>query len=134
PYVVRTSVADNWSEPVRGDSPRREYALKDLLADDVYAGAPYLARLNSGEVLLSYQTTRRRGPDWEKSTMEVAIGDKEGRHFEHISQPFPVSLDREAKWNAITVLDDNTVVATSASNLDGGNIGAWMIMGRIKQH
>src|SRR5690606_20441815 len=133
PYIVRTSIADNWNQPVLGDSPKREYALKDLLPDDVYAGAPYLARLTTGEVLLSYQTTRRRGPDWEKSTMEVAIGDKDGRQFEHISQPFSIPLDREAKWNAITVLNNNTVVATSASNLDGGNIGAWMIVGQIKR-
>ena len=133
PYIVRTAIADNWREPVLGESSAREYALKDRLPDDVYAGAPYLARLATGEVLLSYQTTRRRGPDWEKSTMEVAIGDKDGRNFQYISQPFPVSLDREAKWNAITVLDDDTVVATSASNLDGGPIGAWMILGQLKR-
>lgn len=93
--------------------------------------APYLARLATGEVLLSYQTTRGRGNDWEKSTMEVAIGDEEGRNFQRISQPFAVPLDREAKWNAIAVLDDTTVVATSATNVGGGNIGAWMILGSI---
>ncbi|SFB90497.1 BNR repeat-like domain-containing protein [Parapedobacter composti] len=131
PYIVRTGISDNWKAPVTADSPMREYALKDALPDSVYAGAPYLARLTTGEVLLSYQTTKGRGTDWEKSTMEVAIGDKTGRNFQYISQPFPVPTDREAKWNAITVWDDTTVVATSATNFDGGRIGAWMIFGRI---
>lgn len=131
PYIVRSAISDNWNQPVEAGSPMREYALKEALPDSVYAGAPYLARLPSGEVLLSYQTTKGRGPDWEKSTMEVAIGDRTGRNFQLISQPFPVPLDREAKWNAITVWDDSTVAATSATNFDGGRIGAWMILGRI---
>jgi len=133
PYIVRAAIADNWAEPVTGSAPFREYALQDSLPDHVYAGAPYLAKLPSGEILLSYQTTRGRGNDWEKSTMEVAIGDKWGRHFQRVSQPFPVPLDREAKWNAISVWDNDTVVATSATNFDGGPIGAWMILGRIKR-
>lgn len=131
PYIIRTPIADNWKAPVGAESPMREYALHNPLPDEVYAGAPYLARLATGEVLLAYQTTRNRSTDWEKSTMEVAIGDKEGRNFQKISRPFPVPPDREAKWNAIALWDENTVVATSASNFDGGSISAWMILGRI---
>ncbi len=133
PYIIRTAIAGNWAQPVNADSPFREYALQDSLPDGVYAGAPYLTRLPSGEVLLSYQTTSGRSNDWEKSTMEVAIGDKYGRHFQQVSQPFPVPVDKEAKWNAISVWDNDTVVATSATNFDGGSIGAWMILGRIKR-
>lgn len=133
PYIVRTTITANWTQPVTADSPFREYALQDSLPDGVYAGAPYLTRLPSGEVLLSYQTTSGRSNDWEKSTMAVAIGDKGGRHFQKVSQPFPVPLDKEAKWNAIDVWDEDTVVATSATNYDGGSIGAWMILGRIKR-
>src|SRR5690606_30518015 len=75
PYIVRTSIADNWKVPVGAESPMREYALRDSLPEEVYAGAPYLARLATGEVLLAYQTTKDRSADWEKSIMEVAIGD-----------------------------------------------------------
>ena len=131
PYIVRTSIADNWKTPVGADSPMRGYALRDSLPDEVYAGAPYLARLATGEVLLAYQTTKGRTTDWEKSTMEVAIGDKEGRNFRKISRPFPAPPNREAKWNAIALWDESTVVATSATNFDGGAINAWMILGRI---
>jgi hypothetical protein len=131
PYIIRTLIADNWKVPVGADSPMRAYALRDPLPDEVYAGAPYLARLATGEVLLAYQTTRDRTTDWEKSTMEVAIGDKTGRNFQKISRPFPAPPNREAKWNAIALWDENTVVATSATNFNDGPIGAWMILGRI---
>lgn len=131
PYIVRTTIDNNWEKYIDANSIFRDYALADPLPDNVYAGAPYIAKLASGEVLLSYQTTRARTSDWEKSTMEVAIGDKFGRNFKKITQPFNVPLDKEAKWNAISVLNDNTVVATSASNWDGGHIGAWMIFGKV---
>lgn len=131
PYIVRTSLTTPWSNKVDGNSSFREYALEVPLPDSVYAGAPYLAKLPSGEVILSYQTTRGRTSDWEKSTMEVAIGDKQGRGFGKITQPFPVPLDKEAKWNSIAIWDEKTVVATAATNFDGGPIGAWMILGKV---
>lgn len=131
PYVVRTPIADNWSQPVLGDDPMRSYALVDSLPPHVYAGAPYIARLATGETIISYQTTEGRGADWEKSTMEVAIGDSSGRHFRKVPRPFDVPLDREAKWNAIAWWDDTTVVATSATNFDGSPTGAWMILGKL---
>lgn len=131
PYIVRSSIADNWRTPVLGESPRRTYALADSLPVSVYAGAPYIARLASGEVIMSYQTTEGRGAEWEKSTMEVAIGDRDGRNFRKVPRPFDVPLDRAAKWNSVSLWNDTTVVAVSASNLDGANTGAWMILGKV---
>ncbi|HTG54718.1 MAG TPA: hypothetical protein VL943_00525, partial [Niabella sp.] len=131
PYIVRTSLTAPWNNMVDGSSSFREYALEAPLPDSVYAGAPYLAKLPSGEVILSYQTTRGRTSDWEKSTMEVAIGDKQGRSFGRITQPFPVPLNKEAKWNSIAIWDKNSVVATAATNFEGGPIGAWMILGKL---
>jgi len=131
PYIVRTPTADNWSQPVLGDSPLRTYALADSLRADVYAGAPYIAQLSTGEMIMSYQTTQGRGEDWEKSTMEVAIGDPSGRNFRKVPRPFDVPLHCGAKWNSIARWDDTTVVATSATNFDGSSTGAWMILGRV---
>lgn len=131
PYIIRTPITDNWSEPVLADSPMRTYALEFSLSPDVYAGAPYIARLATGEVIMSYQTTEGRGTDWEKSTMEVTIGDRTGRNFRKVPRPFNVPLDREAKWNSIALWNDTTVVAASATNFDGSSIGAWMILGRL---
>lgn len=132
PYIVRTSIKKPWKKTVIGDSSQRSPALADTLPSEVYAGAPYIIRLPSGQVLLSYQTTRGRTTDWEKSTMEVALGDEKGRNFKILSQPFEVPLDKEAKWNSLALWNDSTVVATSSSNLAGENIGVWMVLGRLK--
>lgn len=131
PYIIRGSVGDNWSSPVSGDSPGREYALDPPLPDNVYAGAPYIVRVPTGEVLLSYQTTNGRSSDWELSTMEVAIGDRTGRYFTKRSQPFRIKPDKQAKWSSISLWDDKTVVAASATDAGLRTIGAAMILGHI---
>jgi len=131
PYIVRTGLSDNWSAPVRDNSPNREYALKKEIYNGIYAGAPYIIRIPSGEVILSYQTTEKRTSDWEKSTMEVAVGDKKGKYFDRLTQPFEVPLDKEAKWNSLAVWDENTIAALSATNFGTSSIGVSMILGRI---
>jgi hypothetical protein len=131
PYIVRTSVSENWSNPVLGISPKREFALKDSLPEGIYAGAPYLMRVPSGEVVLSYQTTSERTSNWEMSTLEVAIGDKKGRNFEKLTRPFDVPLEREAKWNSISLWDDNTIVAAATTSFRSPNCEVWIILGHI---
>ena len=131
PYIVRTKLLDNWSVPVRENSPNREYALKEEISDSIYVGAPYLIRTPSGEVILSCQTTKDRTSNWEKSTMEVAIGDKKGRYFDRLTQPFEVPLDKEAKWNSLSVWDNNTIAALSTTDFKTSSIGVSMILGHI---
>ncbi|MGM0622002.1 MAG: exo-alpha-sialidase, partial [Bacteroidota bacterium] len=131
PYIVRTSVSENWNTPVHGNSSNREYALKDSLPDKIYAGAPYLLRVPSGEVVLSYQTTSGRTSNWEMSTLEVAIGDKKGRNFEKLTRPFDVPLDREAKWNSISLWDENTVVAAATTSFRSPDCEVWIILGHL---
>ncbi|WP_423128719.1 exo-alpha-sialidase [Gaoshiqia sp. Z1-71] len=131
PYIVRTKVSENWQTPVLGNSPNRESALKEPLPDAVYAGAPYLMKLPSGEVILSYQTTSGRSADWERSTLEVAIGDKTGRNFTKLSRPFAVPLDREAKWNSVSLWDEHTVVAAATTSFRSPNCEVWIIRGHV---
>lgn len=131
PYIIRTTISDNWSTPVLAGSPNREYALKDHLPDFVYAGAPYIMRVPTGQVILSYQTTSGRSYNWELSTMEVAIGDNKGRNFEKLTRPINVPLDREAKWNSISLWDDNTIVAASTTSFRNTNCEVWIILGHI---
>jgi len=131
PYIIRANVSDNWETPVLANSPFRESALKEPLPDHVYAGAPYLMKVPSGEVLISYQTTGGRSSDWERSTMEVAVGDKSGRNFTKQSRPFSVPLDREAKWNSISLWDEHTVVAAATTSFRSPNCEVWMILGHI---
>lgn len=131
PYLVRCAVSDNWSSPVLAGSPNREYMLNTKIPDAVYAGAPYIMRIPTGEVILSYQTTSGRSSNWELSTMEVAIGDKKGRKFAKLTRPFDVPLTREAKWNSISMWDENTVVAASTTSFRNTNCEVWIINGHI---
>lgn len=131
PYIVRSDLSDNWSAIVSGNSPKREYALKDVLPNNIYAGAPYLLKVPSGEVILSYQTTENRSSNWELSTMAVAIGNKEGRHFQKKTNPFKVPLNKEAKWNSLMLWDENTIVASSTTNYKSDNCEVWIIKGHI---
>ncbi|MBQ4280192.1 MAG: exo-alpha-sialidase [Rikenellaceae bacterium] len=130
PYILRTALADNWREPVLGDGPRREPAHLLPLPADVYAGAPYTLVLPTGETLVSYQTTERRHPDWERSTLEVAVGDRTMRRFAKATRPIDVPLDRSAMWNSLALWDRHTVVAvTSASFREP--YGVWIVKGYI---
>lgn len=131
PYIVRSKISDNWKSPVLASSLNREYALKTQLPNAIYAGAPYIMRVPSGEVILSYQTTGERSSNWELSTMEVAIGDKKGQNFEKLTRPFDVPLTREAKWNSISLWDEHTIVAASTTSFRSTNCEVWIIRGHI---
>lgn len=131
PSVVRNPVDGCWQSPVPADSPLREPALREPLHDTIYAGAPYIITLPGGETALSYQTTRNRTNEWELSTMEVAVGDREGRNFTNVTRPFDIPTDRLAKWNSIMVFDRDRIAALSGCNYHGGRIGVWMILGHI---
>jgi len=130
PYTVRTSVQDNWRSPVLTESSQRTRALENAYPDQVYAGAPYLMKIPGGTVL-SYQTTYQRGSNWELSTMEVAIGDADGRNFTKQSRPFNVPLDREAKWNSIAMWDEQTVVAAASTSFNSPSCEVWLIKGHV---
>jgi hypothetical protein len=131
PYTVRTKITDNWATPVLANSPQREYASAQKVPDIVYQGAPYLMKLPTGETLISYQTTENRSANWELSTMEVAIGNAEARNFDRRTQPFHVPVNKEAKWNSLTLWDETTVVALASTNFQSADVAPWMIKGHI---
>ena len=131
PYIIHNSVADNWKKPVRGNDLDRWYALDSLQADSIYMGAPYLLRLPAGEYLLSYQTNKNRSKDWEKSTMEVRIGDRQARGFRRPTRPFPIPYKGEGKWNSLTLLPNGKVAALSSAKFDQEQTAPWMIEGYL---
>ena len=132
PYTVRTKVTDGWAFPVSGDSPRREFCLSGNVPGHIYMGAPYLIVLPDGHTLLSCQTTGGRDNNWERSCMEVAVGDGSARNFVSQSRPFDVPVYREGKWNSISVWDDHTVIAVSSTNKDGMAVAPWIVKGYIE--
>ena len=117
---------------MNGNSNNRHFALAETLPDSVYAGAPYLRRLKTGETVLSYQGTEGRSNNWEQSCMFVVVGDKNGNNFTHKSKPFNVPLNKHALWNSLCVLDDNTVIALASTNAFSANTTeVWMIKGYL---
>lgn len=126
PYTVRTTLTDNWSSPVLADSPDRDYCLNKHVEDDIIMGAPYLLQLPTGETLLSYQSDEGRKTGARLKVMQVAVGDKNARHFERITQPFNLLEDQYSMWNSLAMWDDKTVVALGEVKLE--NVAAPMLI------
>lgn len=133
PYTIRSSIADNWSAPVDANSPNRNYALADKINDYVYAGAPYLRQLPTGETILSYQGTEGRTNKLENAEMKVVIGNSEAQNFNRKTSPFSIPENKSGLWNSLSVLDDNTIVTLTSTNAYSatGNTEVWMIKGHV---
>ena len=114
------------------DSPDRNYALAEPVADNIYAGAPYLRQLKTGQTILSYQGTEGRTNSIDFAEMKVVIGDNNARNFTCRSSPFDIAANKSGLWNSLAVLSDNTVVAlTSTNSYSRGNTEIWMIKGHV---
>ncbi len=120
--------------PIRGDDNRRQSALADPLPEHVYAGAPYLVQLPSGETLLSVQNTEGRGTphNHANSRMVVYVGDDRAHGFASRSEPFQKVTDAPGLWNALFVKHRDTVTAISSTTV-GGVRGLWAIDGKIER-
>ncbi|MFV5695633.1 exo-alpha-sialidase [Flavobacterium sp. LB3P122] len=117
PYIIRNSITENWKQPVDANSNNRNYALEEVLSNPVYAGAPYLSQISTGEVLMSYQGTENRTTnDINNADMKVVIGTNDAKNFNRKSTPFILSIGKSALWNSIAVLDDDTVIALTTTN------------------
>jgi hypothetical protein len=132
PYIIRNSITENWKQTVDANSNNRNYALEEVLSNPIYAGAPYLSQISTGEVLMSYQGTENRATnDINNADMKVVIGTNEAKNFNRKSTPFLLSSGKSALWNSIKVLDDDTVVALTTTNQFSNSSQIWMIKGRV---
>ncbi|MDB5013960.1 MAG: hypothetical protein JWQ25_2162, partial [Daejeonella sp.] len=133
PYIIKNAVSDNWTQTVSASSPNRTYALKEKIDNGIYAGAPYLRQLKTGETILSYQGTENRINKLENSEMKVVIGDENALDFNRKSVPFVIPGDKSALWSSVSVLNDNTVIALTSTNAYSvsGNTEIWMIKGHV---
>jgi hypothetical protein len=130
PYIIRTSLKKKWSV-VETDSPNRNYALTERLNKEIYAGAPYLRQLKSGETILSYQGTEGRVNKMQNADMKVVVGDASARNFDAKSVPFKIPADKSCLWNSLAVLDDDTIIAVASTNAYSERSEIWMIKGRL---
>ncbi|WP_369766017.1 sugar-binding protein [Flavobacterium sp. WC2429] len=132
PYIIRNSITENWKQTIDANSNNRNYALEEILSNSVYAGAPYLSQLSTGEVLLSYQGTENRtSNDINNADMKVVIGNNEAKNFNRKSTPFLLSNGKSALWNSISVLEDDTVIALTTTNQFSNSSQIWMIKGHV---
>ena len=131
PYIISNTLAQNWRQVIKGDSPGRRYALQEKISPEIYAGAPFLRQLKSGETILSYQGTEGRRNKMEFAEMKVVVGDDRARGFSGRSVPFKVPADKYGLWNSICILDDDTIIALTSTNAFGRNMEVWMIRGRL---
>ena len=131
PVIVYTSLEDNWrSGCVDGDSPRRWPALAKPLPPPVYAGAPYMCRLPSGRIVLSFQ--QADDGDLAHSHMVVCIGDADARDFFSPSYPFPRTPHKGQLWNSLFVKNKDTITALSSTVINDVP-GLWSIDGRVNE-
>jgi hypothetical protein len=102
------------------------------IAKNKYAGAPYIRQLNSGEVILSYQSNEyRKDLKWDRSDMIVSIGSSDGRNFNRKSTPFYFSdSSKTALWNSVCIENDSTVIALTSTNAFG-KTSVWMVKGYV---
>ena len=127
PVIVRSTLEDSWRRPVGGESPRRWPALSEPLPADVYAGAPYLRQMPTGETVLSAQV---RPAGRKEPHMVVWVGDQGARGFSNPSVPFDVPPDVSCLWNSLFVKDADTVTAVSGTTIRERR-GLWTIDGRF---
>jgi hypothetical protein len=133
PSIIRASLKDNWRTLNNGKGDNRNRALKEKLSNDIYAGAPYLRQLTTGETILSYQSTEGRNKNWTNACMNVVVGNAKGKNFAGKNIPFDVPVNKSGLWNSLCILDDNTIIALTSTNAFAlGATEVWMIKGHIK--
>jgi len=135
PYIISNTLAQNWAKTVGANSPDRVYAMAEHVQDQVYAGAPYLRQLSTGETILSYQGTEgRQGHSLEYAVMKVVVGNETAAEFGGKSEPFAIPQGKVGLWNSISVLQDDTIIALSSTNAySTGATEVWMIKGKLKK-
>jgi hypothetical protein len=119
PYIVRNK--------------QRNYALSEKIPDSIYAGAPYLRQLSTGETILSYQGTEGRPNNMHHAEMKVVVGNSEAKNFKGKTSPFNIPRDKSGLWNSISITEGDTIIALTSTNAFSmkGNTEVWMIKGRL---
>lgn len=127
PTIIKEPVSSNWKNGLVGSNDSRRFHAVPDFSRTRYAGAPYLAKLNSGELILSFQDRNEREKNFE--TMKVLVGESVIEPFNHESVPFAISKSNSAQWNSLCVLSSGKVIAvTSTTAYDKG---VYMVIGEV---
>ena len=114
------------------DPPQRWLALRgdNALPPTTYGGAPHLARLPSGHVLLSFQESE--DGKLEHCRLAVCVGDPQAKNFTNKTYPLPPPTEGNQAWNSLFLKNATTITAISTATLEGER-GLWLIDGRISE-
>jgi hypothetical protein len=125
PTIIHTPT--DWpKQAIGGESADRWAAVNTNWPAHVYAGAPYLRQMPTGETILSCQTSH----DGQPAQMAVYIGDADAKHFASPSNPFPIEAQTRGMWNSLFVKNRDTITAISSTQIDG-TTGVWAIDGHV---
>jgi len=133
PYIISNSLQEDWGHTVDAGSKNRNYALAEKIGNDIYAGAPYLRQLKTGETILSYQGTEGRVNKMDFADMKVVIGTHMATNFSRKSTPFIIPDDKSCLWNSLCVLNDDTIIALTSTNAYSSKSEVWMIKGKYQR-
>lgn len=129
PTIIHCPAEADWgTSPIDAASILRWPAVQRAWPAHLYAGAPYLRQLPTGETLLSCQSSQAAHPPH----MVVYIGDADAKHFADPSAPFPGGEQTRGMWNSLFVKNADTVTAISSTRIDGVS-GAWAIDGHVER-
>lgn len=113
--------------PVNGASQRRWGAVWPPLQGRVYAGAPYIQQMPTGETILSFQSNEGGR---EQPAMTVYVGDSRARCFQNPTLPFSNPSQVGGSWNSLLVKGPSTITALSDTTVNGVR-GLWAIDGHL---
>ena len=129
PNILRTKINNPWPNQLTASAPERTNS-GIIFQNGVRGAGPYIVKIPSGEILLSYQTNRNR-PDMQHEVVEVAIGDKSASNFGKITQPFNLPPTKSATWNSLMLWDSTSVAVVSSVDYNSTTVGAWYQIGHI---
>ncbi|WJH35701.1 glycoside hydrolase [Paenibacillus sp. CC-CFT747] len=112
PFGIKYKISNdgfNWSVP------RQTLYIPSVAGKK--AGAPFIAKLNDGRLMASFQTDEdspNTGDDY--SSMRTMISSDNGATWSFKYHTFPVSDTKNSNWNALMAIDTTQVVAATSSN------------------
>jgi hypothetical protein len=136
PYMLWSSMKKKWDYktlPFEANG-RRWFGA----AGKLWAGAPYIIQLPSGETIVSVQDTGgrkiNRYTDWKKNTMLVMIGNSIAKNFTNVTYPWPnLPVTEGAYFNSLFVKNDSTIVAVSTRNFADKHSEVWIKEGHVRK-
>lgn len=120
-------------EFVNAYSANRIHLLQKEITKNTYSGAPYIRQLSDGTMVVSFQSTLNRNTDWERSIMQVAIGESLN-DLQLVEPPFKIPVDKGGKWNSLCIINNDSIIALTTTNAFNTYNAIWMIKGKINRN